>query len=89
MHYRSFIDADDYGAGEFCTRLSVTATVNAIDYYDIRVFDGEREVDRKALSARDHAKIYGLLEDARQGERKRTEADREWLHDFARTWRGA
>lgn len=90
MIFTSFIDSDSLSTGPTTTRLTFSATVNALEFYDLRIWDEAGvERDEHWLSERDALAIHDALWDAVAEQRRVMEADGEWLAEFARTGRGA
>lgn len=85
MIFNSFIDSDSHGEGASTSRLYYSARVNALEFYDLRVFDDTgAELALKHLSVRDAAAIADALKDAVAEQRRVMEADGRWLHETFR-----
>lgn len=88
--FTSFIDSDSHGTGASTTRIRFEARVNALEHYDLRVWDEHGvERDEHWLSERDALAIHDALLDAVAEQRRVLNAQGEWLSAFARTGRGA
>lgn len=79
MIFRSFLDSDDYGSGPLTARLSFSATVNALDWYDLRVWCGDVEVKSRELSQRDMNAIREALDGAVAEKRREHMESCAWL----------
>jgi hypothetical protein len=65
MILKSFIDSESLSTTATTTRLRFSATVNALEYYGLRIWDESGvERDEHWLSERDAAAIRELLVDA-------------------------